>query len=115
MKKINFTSINDDYNYIIYIGENAQENWNLIDKSGQNDLWFHVENNPSCHIVLNINSRKKVHKSVINYCAKLCKENSKKYIKNSKKCKIIYTQIKNVSKSDKVGSVNIKNTKVIKI
>jgi hypothetical protein len=32
---------------ILYkIGTNAQENWDLIDESDENDLWFHVDGLP---------------------------------------------------------------------
>lgn len=116
MKEYEYESIYDECIYIIKVGQSAQENWDLIDISEQDDIWFHVENNPSCHVVLTTNvfkANKIPHKSVINYCASLCKEGSK--LKNNKNVKIIYTQIKNVKKADKLGSVIAKNTKKIKI
>jgi predicted ribosome quality control (RQC) complex YloA/Tae2 family protein len=114
MKEYEYESVHDDCKYKIKVGESAQENWDLIDASSQNDIWFHVEAHPSCHVVLIIDQKKKTpHKTVINYCGALCKEGSK--LKDSKNVKIIYTNIKNVKKGDKTGSVTTKNTKELKI
>lgn len=100
-----------DIKYEITIGKNATENWNIISNSSQNDVWFHLEGMASPHVVLK-NYRndkiKDIPKCVIIRCAYLCKENSK--YKNIKKVTVIYTQIKNVSKGDTVGSVFTKNT-----
>lgn len=112
MKEYSYESVHDNCEYKIRVGENAQENWDLISESEQNDVWFHVENNPSCHVVLYVGDVKKPHKSVINYCASLCKEGSKK--KYSKKVNVIYTEIRNVKKTDKPGSVTIRNTRTTK-
>ena len=35
--------------YTIKIGRNEKENDELIRKSDKNDLWFHLEDNPSPH------------------------------------------------------------------
>ena len=114
MKEYEHISMYDNKTFKIRIGESAQENWDLIDDSSQNDIWFHAEKNPSCHVVLSIGDYKKTpHKSVLNYCATLCKNNSKmKFMRN---ITIIHTQIKNVKKSDKPGSVITKNISKIKL
>jgi predicted ribosome quality control (RQC) complex YloA/Tae2 family protein len=112
MKEYKYESVNDLCEYVIKVGESAQENWDLIDMSEQHDIWFHVESIPSCHVVLTV-LNKKPHKSVINYCAMLCKEGSKQ--KNAKNVKIIYTEIKNVKKADTPGSVTTKNVSHMKI
>lgn len=100
--------------YTIMIGENAQDNWDIIAQSSQNDIWFHVENSPSCHIVLSVPPKvKTAHRSVYKYCAGLCKEGSK--VKNAKAVSIIYTEIKNVTidKKGATGSVFTRKTKKI--
>jgi len=104
--------IDDDLIYDIIIGKNAQENWNIIDNAKSDDWWFHIDDFPSCHVILKTIENIKPSKKIINYCACLCKENSK--LKNNKNVKIIYTQIKNIKKADIVGSVYTKNTKIIK-
>lgn len=113
MKKYTYDSTHDNCTYDIQVGESAQENWDLIQASNQNDIWFHVKNNPSCHVVLTVNPKKKPHKTVINYCAALCKEGSKQ--KDNNNIIVIYTEIKNVKKSEKIGSVTTKNTKEVRL
>jgi predicted ribosome quality control (RQC) complex YloA/Tae2 family protein len=113
MKEYKYECKYDNYIYTINVGRNAKDNWDLIDKSKQEDIWFHVDDIPSCHVVLTIDDNKIPHKSVINYCAFLCKSNSKaRYIKN---ISIIYTEIKNIRKSKTIGSVITKHTKIIKL
>lgn len=113
MKQYTHNSTQDDYKYNIRVGESAQENWDLIQASEQNDVWFHVKNNPSCHVVLTVNPKKDPHKSVINFCAALCKEGSKQ--KNNNNIIVIYTEIKNIKKADKIGSVTTKNIKYVRL
>lgn len=116
MKTMEYQSIRDDCTYTIRTGQNAQENWDLIESSEPNDIWFHVDGESSCHVVLTMGDRKKLpHKSVLNYCAVLCKAGSK--AKSNKNVTIIYTEIKNVkiNKKDNPGSVTTSNTKPIKI
>lgn len=99
-----------DTTYTIYIGENAKENWELIDQASQNDLWFHLDNLPSPHVILCVEN-KKIPKQIIKECALLCQSNSK--YSNLKKISVIYTEIKHVSKDKQVGSVIATNTKKI--
>jgi predicted ribosome quality control (RQC) complex YloA/Tae2 family protein len=88
----------------IHIGKNAQENWDLIDNSDENDMWFHLADHPSPHVILKSHFMKnKISSKTIAFCATKCKENSK--MKNLNKITVIYTEIKNVSKADKVGAV----------
>lgn len=99
--------------YKCIIGKNAQENWNLIDSSDELDLWFHLEDNPSPHIFLKTNnsSKNKISKNVLKACAIYCKQHSK--LKSNNNVSIIYTEIKNIKKTNIVGSVISSNTKKI--
>ncbi len=105
-------------NVLFKIGCSAQENFDLIDSSNENDLWFHVQGKPSCHIVASIHDiskeidRKKV-LSIVKQGAVLCKKHSK--YANEKDLPIVYTQIKNLEKTDVVGSVIVTNEKTIAI
>lgn len=94
----------------VFLGENAQDNWDIIDISSQNDIWFHLDDKPSPHVVLKIpdNLKKKVHKQTILYCGMICKQYSK--YDNHKNISIIYTEIKNVTKGKEIGSVFTKKT-----
>ena len=116
MPTLNIIRDLDDNEYHSYVGHNASDNWNLIDNAKQNDIWFHIKDRPSAHVILvNENNLKinKIPKTVVKHCAMICKQNSKfDLIKN---IKIIYTEIKNVKKADIVGSVHIENAKYIVI
>ena len=90
----------------IRVGQTAEENWDLIDDSNQNDLWFHVEKQPSPHVIIKVPSKVTLSKSTLNYAALLCKEHSKYAQINH--VSIIYTEIKNVKKGESVGSVLLK-------
>ena len=100
----------------INIGLNKQDNWNLIDNSKPNDIWFHVDSAPSAHIILSNEENfqlNKIPQQVITRCACLCKSHSKS--KSIKDCIIIYTYISNIKKTDKIGEVECTNIKQIKI
>ena len=103
----------NDNDYIIQIGKNASENSHLIDISSENDVWFHIKDLPSCHVVLknNVPRFKNIPKQIIKRCGHLCKENSS--CKNTKNVPVIYTFISNVSKTDIIGKVNANNVKNI--
>ena len=99
--------------YKILIGKNDQNNWDIIDKSSPNDIWFHVDNQPSCHVIIQTDGELKVERGVIKHAAALCKENSK--ARHAHKVKIIFTLIKHVKKCTTVGSVTTKKTQHIVI
>ena len=106
-----------DYNsieYTIYIGQNKFENFDLIDETMPTDIWFHVEDMPSCHIILKTETALKiVPRQVIKRCAYLCKINSN--AKTLKKCNIIYTTSSNIKKTDIIGKVNVSNYKIMSV
>jgi predicted ribosome quality control (RQC) complex YloA/Tae2 family protein len=104
--------------YKIYIGKNQKENDQLLDASSPTDIWFHVANSPSTHIILKNDevSIKKIPKQVITRCACLCKSHSKSA--SVRNCEIIYTQIINIEKTDIPGKVIVNRangTKIIRI
>ena len=91
-------------NNILYkLGRNAKENFLLIDEA--NDInsdywWFHVEDNPSGHCIVHT---KDIDKSNVIFAGSLVKSYSK--LKNQKKVKIIYVQIKDIRKTKTLGEV----------
>ncbi len=93
-------------NNLIRIGENANENDEIIGQSKQTDVWFHLDNLPSCHVVIECDKKNPINKQMINYCASLCKDNTK--YRNYKKLKVKYTEIKNVKRTETPGKVIIK-------
>lgn len=99
----------EEKNVNIWIGESAKDNWDILDKSSQNDIWMHLDNFTSPYVII---KDPDPHKSILNYAAGLCKSHSKH--SNLNKVKVIYTLVKNVRKGEKEGSVTIKG-KVNKI
>jgi predicted ribosome quality control (RQC) complex YloA/Tae2 family protein len=110
-----------EYNNIkFYIGQNAQENFDLLDSSkmiNSEYIWFHLNSFPSSYVIMysTLDEIKNLSENNIddflNFGANLCKENSKyKYLKN---LKIIYTSLKRLTKTDKIGEVIISGKKNI--
>jgi predicted ribosome quality control (RQC) complex YloA/Tae2 family protein len=114
MKEFEFNNIK------FYVGQSAIENWDLLDKAKAIDLtfiWFHLDKFPSPYVIMHSSIaaiEKKDLDHIILYGASLCKEYSKyKYLND---LKIIYMPVKNLSKGDTLGEVNIKGKKkIIKI
>jgi predicted ribosome quality control (RQC) complex YloA/Tae2 family protein len=99
-----------------YIGQNKNENFDVIDKGESDDLWFHANEVSSCHVVANIPkdiSQKEI-KYIIKAGAMLCKRYTNK-LKSLLDVEIIYTQIKNIEKTQEMGCVKVINQKIIKI
>ena len=105
-------------NYIFYIGQNAKENWELLDKFSKiNDeyIWFHLNSFASPYVIVNttINELSDISlkNDILNYGSQLCKDYSKyKFLSN---LKIIYTSLKKLKKTDKTGEVLITGKKNI--
>jgi predicted ribosome quality control (RQC) complex YloA/Tae2 family protein len=103
---------------IYFIGTCASDNFEIIDNSNENDIWFHVNNRPSCHVIAQIPLQLSIEKKNIKYIIKqgavLCKQNSK--YKCEKNVEIIFTKLKNIEKCEIIGSVNIRqgNNNIVK-
>jgi len=98
--------------YIIQIGKNKTENFDIIDMAESSDIWFHVDGIPSCHVILKTCEKmRNIPHQVLKRCAYLCKINSK--AKTLPKCEISFTTINNVIKTDIIGQVHITNYKTI--
>lgn len=99
-----------------YIGQNKNENFDVIDKGESYDLWFHANDNSSCHVVAivpkDISNKDK--KYIIKAGAILCKKYTSK-LKCVSDVDIIYTTIENVKKTEKIGCVNVENVKKITV
>jgi predicted ribosome quality control (RQC) complex YloA/Tae2 family protein len=100
------------------IGGNAQENHNIIDEAydaNKNNLWFHISDKPSAHVISKIPKdmelKKDEIKKIIKQGALICKTYSK--YKKEKNVSIDYTRIKNVEKCEEPGAVTLKEVKKI--
>ena len=114
--KSEIISIHDN-DITFFIGGSAKENFEIIDSAKPDDLWFHVDNLPSCHVIAAISDITDKSKKDIRYIIKkgalLCKKYSK--YKSMSNLPITYTYISNVHKTDVIGSVITTNSKIIKI
>jgi predicted ribosome quality control (RQC) complex YloA/Tae2 family protein len=92
----------------IMVGQNAQENWNMIDFNSDY-IWLHLNSYPSCHVIIkeNIPDIETLH-----FAAELCKENTK--YRNLKNLKICFTKCSNLKKGHDVGSVIYKSNRQVK-
>jgi predicted ribosome quality control (RQC) complex YloA/Tae2 family protein len=94
-----------------WIGKNAQDNWNCIQNSNPNWLWFHLDKFPSAHII--ICKDNDINQEDIDFAVKLVIENSKYKFNN---IGVVYCKIDNLVLGIEVGSVTFKsNNKVTKI
>ena len=103
-------------NYDIQIGRSAAENTRLVSAANGTDIWFHVHQAPSCHVILKNDA--KIHAiphKVIKRCAYLCKVNSKERPNACNSCEIVYAYISNVTPTDIPGQVHIGDHKLIRI
>ena len=104
-------------NYIFYRGENAKDNFDLLDKFNDypDYLWFHLNSFPSPYVIVNITKFELLNNNdkdlLLKYACDLCKDNSK--YKNLKNLKIIWTPIKNLKKTENIGEVIISGKKNI--
>jgi predicted ribosome quality control (RQC) complex YloA/Tae2 family protein len=103
-----------DSDVVYYIGTNANDNHSVIDKGTPNDLWFHIANTPSCHVVVKLPDEcdKKELRSIIKKGSLLCKQNTKRFA-SLDNVEIMYTPIKNISKTHVAGEVIVSNYKSI--
>jgi predicted ribosome quality control (RQC) complex YloA/Tae2 family protein len=99
-----------------YIGKNQNEQFDIIDKGKQHDLWFHADGYSSCHVVAILPEssipNKKNLQEIRKIGSMLCKNNTEK-LKGLKNVTFITTYIKNVTKTNVAGSVIATDTKKI--
>jgi predicted ribosome quality control (RQC) complex YloA/Tae2 family protein len=96
------------------VGQNAQDNFDLIDDSGPDDLWFHISKTSSCHVVASIPQNvidKKILKKIAVQGAVICKQHSN--YKSERDVHVIYTKIQNLVKTPTVGAVSVGEYKMI--
>lgn len=108
------TFIHDAVTYTIHSGKSAKGNDKLLDESSPSDIWFHVADGPSSHIILSNPTEmaiNKIPRQVIKRCACICKASAKL----STKCAIIYTERANVEKTEILGCVTTTNMRTIQI
>lgn len=91
--------------FTIVIGRNAQENWQILDNANKNDLWVHLNDKASPHIIIKKNPNYKLKPKDIKLAGLLCKQYSK--YKKDNNIEYCYTKVKNVKKGKDVGEVEL--------
>jgi predicted ribosome quality control (RQC) complex YloA/Tae2 family protein len=95
------------------IGENAKDNFRIIDLATSADIWFHVEDRSSSHVIALIPPdcilSKKDLRYIIKQGAILCKQHSR--YASDKNLPIIFTAIDNVVKTETPGMVETRSVK----
>ncbi|EFC39849.1 predicted protein [Naegleria gruberi] len=100
-----------DNQYLIIVGENAKENDKIRQEASQNDLWFHLEDVSSPHVILKPNNSSSSSSSfpaqAIYYAGVLCKAYSKQ--KATQTSSVIYAPRKSVKTVKEIdGRVEVK-------
>ena len=83
------------------LGENAQDNHDIITNADNNDWWFHLDDLPSAHCIVekdNIDNDDKI------FACQLIYDKSK-HARRKKKSNYCFTQIKNIRKTRTPGEV----------
>ena len=101
---------------IFWIGTSKEDNDNMIDKASENDIWFHVNNISSCHVICKMPGafNRKEMKYIIKTGALLCKKNTNK-LKGISNLVIVYCPVKHITKTNIIGCVSVHNGKLITI
>lgn len=108
-------SINREIPYLV--GTNAQDNFDIIDESDLTDIWFHLSEHSSCHVIakmpqdIKLDKKQKLH--IIKQGALICKQHSK--YKSEKNLQIIFTFLSNIMKGNVIGQVDASNVKYIAV
>ena len=99
-----------------YIGKSAAGNFEIIDISDPDDIWFHINNDSSAHVIakMPINIDKKDIKYIIKHGAVICKQNSK-YKSAKTPTEIIYAKIKHIEKTSTIGAVHVIDGKIVRV
>jgi len=98
-----------------FIGKSAKDNFDIIDNAENHHIWFHIEGQPSGHVIAAIPEGidRKDTRYIIKQGAVLCKRHSK--FKSETNVGIVYTTIDKLQKAYRIGSVIAEATKTVVI
>ena len=99
-----------------YIGRTQQENHNVIDLGAPTDLWFHLANTSSCHVVAVVPAdiSRKERGKIITQGALLCKQWTTK-AKSQRAVEVTYAPLSAVQKGTVQGSVTVTTSSTINV
>lgn len=96
--------------YSCHLGQSAKENWELLDRAKDSDLFFHLASFPSGYVILECENGYTLEMLVT--AAKICKEGTK--YRNLKDLKVDYCHCDNLKKGEKLGVVYFKSKRKVK-
>jgi len=99
--------------YNIYVGKNEKGNEELLKKAKANDIWMHIKDIPSAHVIIRTN-KQNIPETILKEAAKLCVDFS---VDKSGDYLVDFTQRRNVKIKEKsfVNYINYKTIKVRKV
>lgn len=89
---------------VYFIGRNAKDNDLLFNKMSDDDLWFHLDDRPSCHVYIKKNDSEDFTKESISRAVQLTREYSKCF---DSKVKICYLEKKYLKKTKVPGTLEL--------
>lgn len=113
LKTIDFPKLGVSVDF--HIGQNAADNFDIIDAADPHHLWFHLAGQSSCHVIAaipNTIDRKEI-RYIVKQGAVLCKQHSR--CASQKNISITYARICDVQKTDVIGTVIVQNQKTVYI
>ena len=84
--------------FTIKVGRNNIENDMLCYKASKTDIWLHVKDYPSSHVIIEKGNRE-ISNEIITFASEICAYYSK--VSNEDRVEVIYTERKNVKKPPK--------------
>ena len=93
---------------IIELGENARENWSLLDNSVGDWVWMHLNSFPSGHISIHTSTPSQ---DMIRHAKEMCLSGTK--YRNMRDVKFCMTSFSNLTKGDKMGEVIFKRPRKV--
>ena len=99
-----------------YVGRTQQENHDVIDLGAPTDLWFHLADTSSCHVVAVVPEKltRKARGKIIKQGALLCKQWTAKAT-SQHDVRVTYAPISAVQKEEIPGSVTVTNASTITV
>jgi hypothetical protein len=98
-------------NFICKSGQNAKENWNLLDQAKNHHVFLHLSSFPSGYVILEYDEDSKLSQFMLHTAAQICKNNTK--YKKMKNIKIDWCRCDNLKKGDMIGEVYFKSNKKV--
>ncbi len=97
-----------------YIGRTQQENHEVLDHGKPTDLWFHLADTSSCHVVaiLPDDCDRKVRGAILRRGASICKQYTAKAA-SARSVPVTYTTVANVTKDRIPGRVMVNDARTI--